>query len=173
MEKRTLRKRDLILKGKTMAQNEIHTDNSAVIEVLRAEEEWQRAGAYMVRIQGMNRQYHIPLQEEIDKQDGAGTRYIVLLDDGYPIATCRFYEADERRVSLGRVVVLPEYRGQACGARLLKEAEDWIRERGYEEILVDSRVTAIGFYEKYGYETVSDSHYMSGPFECVRMHKKL
>lgn len=27
-------------------------------EVMRAEEEWQRAGAYSVRIQGMNRQHH-------------------------------------------------------------------------------------------------------------------
>ena len=29
--------------------------NSNNIVVLRAEEEWQRAGAYSVRIQGMNR----------------------------------------------------------------------------------------------------------------------
>ena len=34
------------------------------IKVLRATEEWQRAGAYSVRIQGMNRQHHIPLREE-------------------------------------------------------------------------------------------------------------
>lgn len=30
------------------------------IKVLRATEEWQRAGAYSVRILGMNRQHHIP-----------------------------------------------------------------------------------------------------------------
>ena len=60
--------------------------------VLRAEEEWQRAGAYSVRIQGMNRQHHISLREEFDEHDGEGTRYIVLLDDEYPVATCRFYE---------------------------------------------------------------------------------
>ena len=29
------------------------------MEVLRAGEEWARAGAYSVRIQGMNRQHHI------------------------------------------------------------------------------------------------------------------
>lgn len=62
------------------------------IKVLRAEEEWQRAGAYSVRIQGMNRQHHIPLREEFDEHDCDGTKYIVLLDDGYPVATCRFYE---------------------------------------------------------------------------------
>ena len=65
------------------------------IEVLRAEEEWQRAGAYSVRIEGMNRQHHISLREEFDEHDKDGTKYIVLLDDGYPVATCRFYELDE------------------------------------------------------------------------------
>ena len=30
----------------------------ANLEVMRAEAEWQRAGAYSVRIQGMNRQHH-------------------------------------------------------------------------------------------------------------------
>lgn len=63
------------------------------IEVLRAEEEWQRAGAYSVRIEGMNRQHHISLRDEFDEHDCEGTKYIVLLDDGYPIATCRFYES--------------------------------------------------------------------------------
>ena len=71
------------------------------LEVLRAEEEWQRTGAYSVRIQGMNREHHISLREEFDEHDGEGTRYIVLLDDGYPIATCRFYPADEERAKVG------------------------------------------------------------------------
>ena len=40
------------------------------LKVMRAEEEWQRAGAYSVRIEGMNRQYHISLREEFDEHDG-------------------------------------------------------------------------------------------------------
>ena len=93
------------------------------IKVLRAEETWQRAGAYFVRIQGMNRQYHIALQDEFDEHDGAESKYIVLLDDTYPVATCRFYELNADRVLLGRVVVLPEYRGKHLGARVINEAE--------------------------------------------------
>ena len=88
-------------------------------EVIRAEEEWQRAGAYSVRIQGMNRQHHISLREEFDEHDTDGTRYIVLLDDGYPIATCRFYEISSTEVILGRVVVLPEYRGKSIGRKVV------------------------------------------------------
>ena len=50
------------------------------IEVMRATEEWQRAGAYSVRVQGMNRQHSISLRDEFDEHDCVGTKYIVRLD---------------------------------------------------------------------------------------------
>lgn len=143
------------------------------MEVLRAEAEWQRAGAYSVRIQGMNRQHHISLRDEFDEHDCDGTRYIVLLDDGYPVATCRFYETSGTTVTLGRVVVLPEYRGQKLGFRVVKEAEQWISELGYKEILIDSRIEAVGFYEKLGYLHIDDNVIRSGSFDCLKMIKSL
>ena len=66
---------------------------------------------------------HIPLREEFDEHDCDGTKYIVLLDDGYLVATCRFYELSTKCVTIGRVVVLPEYRGQKLGAKVVYEAE--------------------------------------------------
>ena len=143
------------------------------IKVLRATEEWQRAGAYSVRIQGMNRQHHIPLREEFDEHDCDGTKYIVLLDDGYPVATCRFYELSTKCVTIGRVVVLPEYRGQKLGAKVVCEAEKWIAECGYTEIAIDSRLEAIGFYEKLGYKLIDSDVVKSGAFDCVRMRKEV
>lgn len=140
-------------------------------EIMRAEEEWQRAGAYSVRIQGMNRQHHISLRDEFDEHDKEGTRYIVLLDDEYPIATCRFYEQDSECVVLGRVVVLPEYRGKHLGHDVVRGAEQWIVELGYREIIIDSRVEVISFYEKLGYVCVDDSVIHSGSFDCIRMRK--
>lgn len=143
------------------------------IEVMRAEEEWQRAGAYSVRIEGMNRQHHISLRDEFDELDGPGTKYIVLLDDGYPVATCRFFDAGGGMANIGRMVVLPEYRGRELGAKAMSEAEKWIRELGFERIGVDSRVVAVGFYEKLGYRVVDPEVYISGPFECKRMEKEV
>ena len=142
-------------------------------EVMRAEEEWQRAGAYSVRIQGMNRQHHLSLREEFDEHDCDGTRYIILLDDGYPVATARFYEIGENTVLIGRVVVLPEYRGEGLGNMLLKEADNWIRELGYREVVVDSRTVATGFYEKNGFRAVSGEVIKSWNFDCIRMRKEL
>ena len=145
------------------------------IQVLRASEEWQRAGAYSVRIEGMNRQHHIPLRDEFDEHDCDGTKYIVLLDDGYPVATCRFYENDSSSVTLGRVVVLPKYRGLGLGKKVVLEAEAWAKELGYKQINIDSRVEAIHFYEKLGYQhaTCNDEIIKSGSFECVQMYKEL
>ena len=148
-----------------------HNPNST-IEVLRAGSEWQRAGAYSVRIQGMNRQHHISLREEFDEHDGDGTKYIVLLDDGFPVATCRFYEIGSGSVVLGRVVVLPDYRGQGLGRRVVEEAERWIGELGYREIVIDSRIVALPFYEKLGYAPIDDTVIRSGSFDCIRMRKE-
>ena len=149
------------------------SNQTSAIEVLRAESEWQRAGAYSVRIQGMNRQHHIPLREEFDEHDGDGTRYIVLLDDGYPVATCRFYEIGTGSAVLGRVVVLPEYRGRGLGRRVVEEAERWIRELGCREVVIDSRIVAVPFYERLGYASADNTVIKSGSFDCIRMRKSM
>ena len=141
--------------------------------VIRATEPWQRAGAYSVRVQGMNREHNISLQEEFDENDGKKSKYIVLLDKTYPIATCRFYDLDERSVLLGRVVVLPDYRGNHLGSRIIREAEKWIAELGYKEIFIDSRVDVVGFYEKLGCTLLDGTVVKSWKFDCKRMCKSI
>ena len=143
------------------------------MEVIRATEEYQRAGAYYVRIQAMGRQHHIPLPEEIDEIDGPGCRYIVVTDEGFPVATCRWFEVGEGAVEIGRVVVLPEYWGRHLGVLVMREAEQWIRECGYRKIILSSRVGVEGYYEKlgYGYNPEHEAH--SGTFQCTYMEKYL
>ena len=143
------------------------------IEVMRATQLWQQAGAYSVRIQGMGRQHHIPLSQEFDEHDGPDTRYIVLLDDGYPVATCRLYALTGGDVMLGRVVVLPEYRGCGLGRQTMEEAERWARELGFARIVLESRVGKVAFYEKLGYLKQSGDIIHGDTFDCVSMTKAL
>lgn len=145
----------------------------SAFQVLRAAETWQQAGAYYVRIQAMAKQHHITLREEFDAHDTPDTKYIVLLDGDFPVATCRLYELTPERAMLGRVVVLPEYRGQQLGRRVVLEAEAWLRELGYQKSVLESRDVAVGFYEKLGY-TADRSRIIHGPtFTCVYMEKSL
>ena len=143
------------------------------IEVIRATEIWQQAGAYYVRIQGMAKQHNITLRREFDEHDTPDTKYIVLTDDEFPVATCRIYGIDENSAMIGRVVVLPKYRGQGLGKRVMSEAENWIRDLGYTVSVIESRDVAVGFYRKLGY-TVTDPDLVHGDtFDCIRMEKKL
>ena len=91
------------------------------------------------------------------------------------IQSCRFYENDANTVTLGRVVVLPEYRGLGLGKKVVTEAENWAKELGYQKINIDSRIEAIQFYEKlrYLHATGNDEIIKSGSFECVQMYKEL
>ena len=93
--------------------------------LLRATKTAEQAGAYYVRIQAMARKHQIPLDVEFDEHDTPQTKYIVIVDDYLPVATCRLYAIDEERVMLGRIVVLPEYRHQGLGTKVVQEAEKW------------------------------------------------
>ena len=143
------------------------------MKTVRATETWQQAGAYYVRIQAMAKQYQITLQEEFDQHDGPDTKYIVLLDEEFPVATCRLYEIDETSMMIGRVVVLPEYRNQGLGRQVVREAEAWICELGYQKAVLESRENAVGFYEKLGYHADFGKIINGETFTCVHMEKML
>ncbi len=146
------------------------------LNVLRATETWQQAGAYYVRIQGMARQHHITLREEFDEHDTPDTKYIVLLDGNFPVATCRLYALPDEEiptVMFGRIVVLPEYRKHGLGRTVVMEAEKWARDLGFQKAALDSRDVAVGFYEKLGYTGDYSRTVKSWAFTCIHMEKNL
>ena len=143
------------------------------MEVLRATETWQQAGAYYVRIQAMAKKHHITLREEFDEHDGPETKYIVLLDDDFPVATARMYPLPDRRMVIGRVVVLPECRHRGLGTQVVRECEDWARELGFAKAVLDSRDNKTEFYHKLGYRETGEEVPFDGTFHCVRMEKTI
>lgn len=143
------------------------------IQCIRATETWQQAGAYYVRIQGMARQHGITLRREFDEHDGPDTKYIVLTDEDFPVATCRFYPLSNDSAMIGRVVVLPEYRGKGLGRRVLREAELWLAELGYTRAVIESRDVAVAFYRRLGYDVTDPALIHGDTFDCLRMEKAL
>ena len=140
--------------------------------IIRATETWQQAGAYYVRIQAMAKKHHITLRQEFDEHDGPGTRYIVVTDQDFPIATARMYPLDDRSMMIGRVVVLPEYRHQGIGTMVVHACEDWAEELGFTKAVVESRDNKVQFYEQMMYEVCGEA--VDGDtFRCIRMEKEL
>jgi GNAT superfamily N-acetyltransferase len=121
----------------------------------------------------MGRQHHISLSREFDAHDGPETKYIVVLDGDFPVATCRLFAADEQTAEIGRVVVLEDYRGRGLGRLVVGEAEKWLRELGFRTVSVESRDVAEGFYEKLGYRRTGRPPKAGDTFVCVHMEKPL
>lgn len=143
------------------------------MEIIRATTTAEQAGAYYVRIQAMARKHHIPLQVEFDEHDTPETMYIVAVDDYLPVATCRLYPIDDSSMMLGRIVVLPEYRRQGVGTRVVRAAEEWARQLGYATAVVESRENKTHFYETMGYVADDSKAIVGDTFTCYRMIKKL
>ena len=143
------------------------------MKIIRVTKECERAGAYYVRMAAMMRKYQISLDAEIDSHDGENCNYILALDDIYPIATCRWFEIREGVAEIGRVVVLPEYRGNHLGRAVVDEAENWMREVGLKKVEISSRVGVEKFYESLGYSRSEHGKPRHDTFQCVYMEKVL
>ncbi len=140
--------------------------------IIRATETWQQAGAYYVRIQAMAKKHHITLRQEFDEHDGPDTKYIVITDNDFPIATARMYPLDDISMMIGRVVVLPEYRRLGIGTMVVSECEDWAEELGYSKTVVEARENKVEFYEQMLYEICGEAA-DGDTFRCIRMEKDL
>ena len=146
--------------------------NMEKLVVIRATETWQQAGAYYVRIQAMAKKHHISLRQEFDEHDTPETRYIVVTDEDFPIATARMYPLDEGSMMIGRVVVLPEYRHRGIGTMVVVACEAWAAELGFAKAVLESRDNKVDFYKQMGYEIYGDA--VDGvTFRCIRMEKEL
>lgn len=143
------------------------------MKIIRATKTAEQAGAYYVRIQAMTRKHQIPLDVEFDEHDTPETKYIVIIDDFLPVATCRLYGIDDTQVMFGRIVVLPEYRGQGIGTLVVSEAEKWATELGFKTAAVESRDNKIHFYETMGYLADYTKKIVGETFTCYRMEKNL
>lgn len=57
---------------------------------------------------------------------------------------------------IGRMAVLPEWRGRGVGVALLRELVARARAQGWPEVALDAQVSAIGFYEREGFIAYGD-----------------
>ena len=70
------------------------------------------------------------------------------------IVGCAFYETEANHVYLGRVAVLPQYRRQRIGRKLVAWVEAQVRWLGYTHVRLAVRVALPdnrAFYERLGY----------------------
>lgn len=95
---------------------------------------------------------NVPLDMEWDELDPLSRHVLALDAAGQPIGTGRL--TPEPRI--GRMAVLPAWRGQGIGAAILQRLIDTAITLGYPTIELHAQISAIGFYELHGFSAWGD-----------------
>jgi predicted GNAT family N-acyltransferase len=117
-----------------------------VIEVRVASFAQESDKLYAIRDEVFVREQKVPLELEHDAEDVTCTHVLALLD-GVAAGTGRIL-ADGK---IGRMAVLPRFRGRDVGEALLAALLDIARARGLAEAWCHAQQSAFGFYEKAGF----------------------
>ncbi len=84
--------------------------------------------------------------------------HIAAFDCGRAIACGRVINEGGGKFKIGRIAVLPQYRGLSVGKDIVSALIDEAKRSGAEKIVVDAQVTAVEFYEKLGFKIIGEPH---------------
>lgn len=100
----------------------------------------------------------VPLALEWDELDPQCTHVLALDAEDHPIGTGRLTPQQ----TIGRMAVLPAWRGQGVGDALLRRLLQLARGAGWESVSLHAQVEAIGFYRKHGFVAEGDIYIEAG-----------
>jgi len=107
-----------------------------------------RADARRVRELVFVREQGVPLELEMDDQDGVCDHALGYAGDGLAVATGRLLPDGH----IGRMAVLKQWRGKGAGALVLCALVDLARNRRHARARLNAQAYASGFYRRYGFE---------------------
>lgn len=93
-------------------------------------------------------------QEELDKEKEE--ILIAAFEEDKMLGCCMLVREDQGIVRLRQMAVSNNLQGKGIGRALMIFAENIARDRGFRKLVMHARKTAVGFYERLGYEIASE-----------------
>lgn len=117
----------------------------------------------------------VPAEIEIDQYDviSPDVHHVLLSTDGQAVATGRLIYYSKDTAKMQRIAVLESHRSFGYGRVLLLAMEELARELGLSYSVLDAQCQAQKFYEKLGYEVISEEPFYDADILHVRMRKNL
>ncbi|WP_237065063.1 GNAT family N-acetyltransferase [Microbulbifer guangxiensis] len=104
---------------------------------------------------------------EWDDQEAAATHFLAFLE-GEPVATGRLTQTGK----IGRMAVLPRYRKQGLGSRLLEIICEHARATGLQHVFLHAQCHARHFYANAGFRAVGGEFEEAG-IPHIKMEREL
>ena len=109
--------------------------------------------AYAIRRRVFIEEQHVPEEIELDADDARA--FHALATVGKDAIGCgRMLDHGDGEVKIGRMAVLPEFRGTGVGREILRFMMKSARDRGLRKAVLHAQLTAEGFYLKEGFTPV-------------------
>ncbi len=112
----------------------------------------EREDCRLVRRRVFIVEQELPEAEEWDDSDATCRHVLARNPAGDPIGTARVLSDG----SIGRVAVMPQWRGKQIGEALMQAAIELARSAGHSETTVHAQEQAVRFYERLGYQVYGD-----------------
>lgn len=110
----------------------------------------------------------VPAELEWDGVDASCHHALALSANGEAIGCGRITPTGH----IGRVAVLPEWRGKRIGTAILELLVDYARSQNYPRVELNAQVQAVMLYQKFGFETKGDV-FMDANIPHLKMILKL
>lgn len=96
----------------------------------------------------------VPPELEWDDTDDIADHYLAVTGDNEPVGVARLFSTLEETAHIGRMAVLPEFRGKGVGEALLRHLISEASRFG--ELQLSAQEHAISFYQRSGFHVCSD-----------------
>jgi ribosomal protein S18 acetylase RimI-like enzyme len=143
----------------------------------RTPAEWE--AYYALRYAVLRQPWQQPLgSERCPADEEPGTRHVLLLADETgatptALAVGMLQPTTDRQGQVRFMAVAPAAAGAGHGRRIMDALEAEARAAGLTEIVLHSRESAVGFYQRLGYAVVEPSHTLFGVIPHFLMRKQL
>lgn len=133
------------------------------------------SGLYQQSLALREQVLRLPLGLKLGAEDLAGEDqqwHLGLVQQEQLLACLVIRPEQQPLAKLRQMAVQPGLQGQGLGKRLIVAVEQWLLCRDFEEVKLDARLSALGFYQRLGYQSQGSPFQQVG-IPHVLMNKRL
>lgn len=128
---------------------------------------------YLLRYETLRKPWGQPIGSEKDEQENESIHLMACDDDKNVLGICRLQFNSSVEAQLRYMGVKENTQGLGIGKKLIEYAERTAKEKGAQKLILQSRESAVGFYEKCGFKIVEKSYLMWNEIQHYLMEKEL
>ncbi|BBD70912.1 acetyltransferase, GNAT family protein [Nostoc commune NIES-4072] len=112
----------------------------------------------------------VPLELELDGLDKEAI-HIFAIDNNKVFGTLRMTKYLDS-LKIARVCVSKQCRNQGIGMKMLEKAIEYAKGKEYHYIIIESQISVINFYKKFGFQTEGEM-FMDAGIPHIQMIKRI